>query len=121
MGLGKRRQSIPVRGLGTCEIRSITDGETEFSDIGYLDSSIFPEDISNVEDVVDEAGNPFTDTNYVPVGQSNPDNLNANANLQVSNVDVSNANPVPISDAGGSITVDGTVSEIGRASCRERV
>lgn len=60
--------------------------------------------------VVDENGNPFTDANYVPIGQSTHDNINANANIQVNNTDVSNANPVPISDAGGSITVDGTVS-----------
>lgn len=31
------------------------------------------------------------------------------ANLQVGDAAVANANPVPISDAGGSVTVDGTV------------
>lgn len=36
--------------------------------------------------------------------------LNVSANIQVGGTDVSNANPVPISDAGGSITVDGTVN-----------
>ena len=36
--------------------------------------------------------------------------LNTSSNIQVGGTDVSNANPVPISDAGGSITVDGTVS-----------
>lgn len=36
--------------------------------------------------------------------------LNVSANIQVGGTDVSNANPVPISDAGGSITVDGTVT-----------
>lgn len=46
----------------------------------------------------------------IDVIQSTHDNLNANANIQVNNIDVSNANPVPISDAGGSITIDGTVS-----------
>lgn len=44
------------------------------------------------------------------VDQATHDNLNANANIQVNNTDVGNANPVPVSDAGGSITVDGTVS-----------
>lgn len=37
------------------------------------------------------------------------DNFLTNANIQVGDVDVSNVNPVPIADAGGSITVDGTV------------
>lgn len=46
----------------------------------------------------------------VEVLQATHDNLNANANLQVGNVDVANGNPVPVSDAGGSLTVDGTVS-----------
>jgi len=41
--------------------------------------------------------------------QTTHDNLNANANIQVGNTDVGNANPVPVSDAGGSLTVDGTV------------
>jgi hypothetical protein len=56
--------------------------------------------------IVDENGNAFTDVNYVPVGQSTHDNLNLNANIQVNNTDVSNGNPVPISDAGGSLTID---------------
>jgi hypothetical protein len=38
--------------------------------------------------------------------QDTHDDLNANANIQVADVDVSDANPVPMSDAGGSITVD---------------
>lgn len=51
--------------------------------------------------------------------QAAHDNLNGNANIQVGNADVGNANPVPISDAGatvsvddgsGSLTVDGTVA-----------
>lgn len=49
----------------------------------------------------------------VTVVQPTHDNLNANANLQVGDVDVSNANPVPVSDAGGSLTVDGTVTVSG--------
>ena len=47
-------------------------------------------------------------TDSVSVLQSAHDNLNANANLQVNNLDVANANPVPMSDAGGSLTVDST-------------
>jgi hypothetical protein len=45
----------------------------------------------------------------VTAAQAAHDSLNANANMQVGNADVSNANPVPISDAGGVITVDGSV------------
>lgn len=44
------------------------------------------------------------------VRQATHDNLNANANIQVGNADVANGNPVPVSDAGGSLTVDGTVA-----------
>ncbi len=46
--------------------------------------------------LVDENGNPFTDANYLPAGQTTHDNLNANANLQVGNVDVGVGNPVPV-------------------------
>jgi hypothetical protein len=38
------------------------------------------------------------------------DNFKADANLQVGDSDVANGNPVPVSDAGGSLTVDGTVA-----------
>ncbi len=38
--------------------------------------------------------------------QANHDSLNGNANLQVGNADVGSANPVPVSDAGGALTVD---------------
>lgn len=56
--------------------------------------------------ITDETGSAFTDLNYVPVGQTTHDNLNVNANMQVNNTDASNSNPVPVSDAGGSLTVD---------------
>lgn len=42
----------------------------------------------------------------VTVQQAIHDSLNGNANLQVADVDVSNSNPVPMSDAGSSLTVD---------------
>jgi len=48
----------------------------------------------------------------VEVFQSTHDNLNANANIQINNIDVSNSNSVPINDAGGSITVDATDLDI---------
>lgn len=37
-----------------------------------------------------------TNTNYVPAGQSAHDNLNANANIQVNNLDATSSNFVPI-------------------------
>jgi len=46
----------------------------------------------------------------VTVQQSTHDALNANVNLQIGDADVANGNPVPVSDAGGSLTVDGTVA-----------
>jgi predicted RNA-binding protein with PIN domain len=46
----------------------------------------------------------------VEARQATHDSLNGNMTIQVADVDVSNANPVPVSDAGGSLTVDGTVS-----------
>jgi len=46
----------------------------------------------------------------VTAAQTTHDNLNLNATIQVGDVDVGNANPVPVSDAGGSLTVDGTVA-----------
>jgi hypothetical protein len=48
----------------------------------------------------------------VEVLQATHDNLNANANIQVGNADVANGNPVPVSDAGGSLTVDATDLDI---------
>lgn len=51
-------------------------------------------------------------TDSVEVLQATHDNLNANANLQVGNADVANGNPVPVSDAGGSLTVDATDLDI---------
>lgn len=42
------------------------------------------------------------------VSQNTHNNLNCNANIQVGDADVDNANPVPVSDAGGSLTVDFT-------------
>lgn len=48
----------------------------------------------------------------VEVLQATHDDLNANANIQVGDTDVSNGNPVPVSDAGGSITVDATDLDI---------
>lgn len=48
----------------------------------------------------------------VEVLQATHDSLNLNANLQVGDADVANGNPVPVSDAGGSLTVDATDLDI---------
>lgn len=53
----------------------------------------------------------------VTVVQPTHDNLNANANIQVGDADVANGNPVPVSDAGGSLTVDGTVTVTDGGGC----
>ena len=55
----------------------------------------------NVQDITLDKTN-----DSVEVFQTSHDNLNANANIQVNNLDVSNSNPVPISDGGVSLTVD---------------
>ena len=51
-------------------------------------------------------------TDSVEVLQATHDSLNANVTIQVNDVDVSDANPVPVSDAGGSLTVDATDLDI---------
>lgn len=51
-------------------------------------------------------------TDSVEVLQATHDDLNANVTIQVNDIDVSNANPVPVSDAGGSLTVDATDLDI---------
>lgn len=48
----------------------------------------------------------------VEIIQATHDSVNLNANLQVADTDVGNANPVPISDAGGSITIDSTALDV---------
>lgn len=58
-------------------------------------------------------GGAFVNVKVAPSGalqadveQATHDDLNANVNLQVGDTDVANGNPVPVSDAGGSLTVD---------------
>jgi len=48
--------------------------------------------------------------NDLGISQATHDNLNANANIQIGDADVDNGNPVPISDAGGTLSVDGAVT-----------
>jgi len=45
-------------------------------------------------------------TNKVRAFQPTHDNLNLNANIQVGNADAANGNPVPVSDAGGALSID---------------
>ena len=60
----------------------------------------------NVEGVDFDIRDLDSATDSVEVLQATHDNLNANVTIQIADVDVSNANPVPVSDAGGSLTVD---------------
>lgn len=55
----------------------------------------------------------------VTVLQATHDNLNLNANIQVGDADVANGNPVPVSDAGGSLTVDATDLDIRNLSAAQ--
>lgn len=62
-----------------------------------------PLQVNNLgELIIGGPGGVFT----VVVVQPVHDLLNCNANIQVGDVDVDNANPVPVSDAGGTLTVD---------------
>ncbi len=58
----------------------------------------------------DAPGLPITITNDTNYGTPGSNTLRSAAMLGVGSTAVSNANPVPISDAGSSITVDGTVA-----------
>lgn len=84
----------------------ITDGtdDLEINNDGSLNAVVTATDL-DIRDL-DSA------TDSVEVLQAAHDNLNANANMQVGNTDVSNGNPVPVSDAGGSLTVDATDLDI---------
>lgn len=76
--------------------RSVIVGETTAGGGGFVNVKVNP-----------------SGTLEVNANQGTHDNLNANANLQVGNADVANGNPVPVSDAGGSLTVDGFVGITG--------
>jgi hypothetical protein len=80
-------------------------------------------DLAFATDKVDVSGSSISATDLdirdlssaqdsVEVLQASHDDLNANANLQVGNADVANGNPVPVSDAGGSLTVDASDLDI---------
>lgn len=58
----------------------------------------------------DEPGLPVSLTNDTNYGTPGANTLRTAAMLGVGSTAVSNANPIPISDAGSSITVDGTVA-----------
>lgn len=83
-------------GAGT-EITSQTNGGQQALDVGINVSGVQvdPRDIRAL-----------VNTDIITVEQPTHDNLNLNANLQVGDADVADINPVPISDAGGSLTVD---------------
>lgn len=73
---------------------------------GQADFNVGPttaQTLRTSSNLTDEAGNQFTDANYLPVGQSVHDNLNANANVQQNNVDVSALNPLFTQTTNGTL------------------
>jgi len=52
----------------------------------------------------------FTASNPGQVSVASGATSKVDANIQVGDADVANANPVPVSDAGGALTVDGSVT-----------
>jgi hypothetical protein len=68
-------------------------------DVNAINADIDIRDLSSAQDSVEAI-------------QDTHDDLNVNANMQVGDVDVANGNPVPVSDAGGSLTVDATDLDI---------
>lgn len=79
------------------QLKVLVDGSINVNDNGgsiTVDATDF--DIRDLDSAQDS----------VEVFQATHDNLNLNANIQVGNTDVANGNPVPVSDAGGSLTVD---------------
>jgi hypothetical protein len=92
----------------------ITDGtdDLEINADGSLNAVVTAtnldiRDLTFATDKVDASG-----SQNVEVVQAAHDDLNVNANIQVGNADVANGNPVPVSDAGGSLTVDATDFDI---------
>ena len=69
--------------------KSVISGETSAGGGGFVNVKVAPSGAMEVN-----------------ANQDTHDSLNANANIQVGDTDVSNSNPVPVSDAGGSLTVD---------------
>ena len=81
---------------------NIQDGGNSITVDGSVTVSATDLDIRDLTSVSDS----------VEVLQDTHDDLNVNANMQVGDADVANGNPVPISDAGGSLTVDATDLDI---------
>lgn len=94
--------SLPVN-IASDQTVPVSDAGGSLTVDGTVDiGSALPAGTNNIGDV---------DVLTLPdVTQSTHDNLNANVTLQVGDVDVANGNPVPVSDAGGSLTVDGSVT-----------
>lgn len=126
--------TVKARKLGADNIAGVSIADIDIQDatIGTVDQGASGSDPWQVEGAaadgdpasgnpvqvggVDGAGNTqalSTNTDGEPVvAQPTHDDLNANANLQVGDTDVADANPVPVSDAGGSVTVDATDLDI---------
>lgn len=114
--------SLPVRteAAGDVEVKVVdgivTTNKLKIESDGSINANVvFPSSLEVSNDVGDPLSVEATDldirdlssaTDNVEVLQATHDNLNANANLQVGNADVTTLNPVPISDSGASLTVD---------------
>ena len=107
--------SLPSGNLGqqlSAASLSVTPA-TNITDATYIGDIKFGEALPAGSAIVGQVGiNQTTDgtTNKVQARNATHDNFQTNATLQVGDVDVANGNPVPVSDAGGSLTVDGTVT-----------
>lgn len=100
-----------VGGLYQSTPQTVTDGDVapfQVDSNGNL--KIASTDIATIAGAV--AGSEMqVDVVTLPnVAQTTHDNLNVNANIQIGDADVGGGNPVPVSDNGGSLTVDGTVA-----------
>ena len=85
---------------------------TNIADATYIGDIKFGESVPAGSAIIGQVGiDQTTDgtTNKVQSRNATHDNFNVNANIQVGDTDVANGNPVPISDAGSSLTIDGSV------------
>lgn len=92
---------VPVAGVGElrCRISAYVAGTITVSGKGITNPAAAPLSLVGISGAVE-------------VEQATHDDLNLNANAQVGNADVTNANPMPVSDAGGTLTVDGAVEAV---------
>tara|TARA_R100000005_G_scaffold39910_1_gene18712 strand:- start:214 stop:2841 length:2628 start_codon:yes stop_codon:yes gene_type:complete len=103
---------------GHFRVQTILHGNNVLTSIHRIDGTLYSDRSATLTKSViagetSAGGGGFVNVKVAPSGamevnasQDTHDDLNANANIQVGDTDVSNSNPVPVSDAGGSLTVD---------------